>query len=165
MARTTKLTAAVSKTICDAIGEGISLEGAAELANVSPSTAYEWFQRGLGEDPRGRGSSRAFAEFAESLTRARAEAELREMRAIVKAAAEGDWRAAAWRLERRYPKQYGRQQRVEHSTADGKPLKVDISILSDDELAVLRAGLVKLGELGDDQYGRFQEAFAKGLVP
>jgi len=44
----------VSQTICDAIGEGISLEGAAEFANVSPSTAYEWLSRGLGEDPRGR---------------------------------------------------------------------------------------------------------------
>lgn len=54
MARTTKLTPKVSQTICDAIGEGISLEGAAELANVSPSTAYDWLSRGLGEDPRGR---------------------------------------------------------------------------------------------------------------
>jgi len=54
MARTTKLTPKVSQTTCDAIGEGISLEGAAELANVSPSTAYEWLSRGLGEDPRGR---------------------------------------------------------------------------------------------------------------
>jgi transposase len=164
MARATKLTATVSKTICDAIGEGISLEGAAELANVSASTAYEWFSRGLGEDPRGRGETKAFAEFAERLTRARAEAELREMRAIVKAAADGDWRAAAWRLERRYPKQYGRQQRVEHATADGKPLNVDLSILTDDELAILKAGLEKLGELGDDRYSEFQFAFAKGLV-
>ena len=43
--------------------------------------------------------------------------------AIDKAAADGKWQAAAWKLERRYPAQYGKQEKrlLEHSgeiTAD-----------------------------------------------
>ncbi len=36
---------------------------------------------------------------------------------IDKAAADGKWQAAAWKLERRYPSQYGRQEKrlLEHS--------------------------------------------------
>src|SRR5436309_11236469 len=100
MPRPTKLTAAVRKTICDAVREGSSFEGACEAAGVAVSTGHEWFARGMGRDPRGRPAAASFAEFAEALTRARAEAELREVKQIV-AASKDDWRAAAWLLERR----------------------------------------------------------------
>jgi hypothetical protein len=41
----------------------------------------------------------------------------RNLEIIDKAAADGKWQAAAWKLERRYPTQYGRQEKrlLEHS--------------------------------------------------
>jgi hypothetical protein len=36
-------------------------------------------------------------------------------------AAQRDWRAAAWMLERRFPEDFARQQQLEHSVSDGKP--------------------------------------------
>lgn len=66
--------------------------------------------------------------------------------------AKGDWKASAWWLERRYPKVYGRREKVELMGEDGGPVKVqqaeDISALlrhmTDEELdAFEKAELAK----------------------
>jgi len=43
------------------------------------------------------------------------ESEVWALQVITKAAAEGNWQAAAWRLERKHPKRWGRQDKVEHT--------------------------------------------------
>ena len=42
--------------------------------------------------------------------------------ATIKAAAPTDWKAAAWRLERRAPKRWGYKQRVERTGEEGGPI-------------------------------------------
>ena len=50
-----------------------------------------------------------YGEFCRALKRADLEAELACLRQIKEAAQNGDWRAAAWMLERRYPEKWGRR--------------------------------------------------------
>lgn len=68
---------------------------------------------------------------------------------LIQKAGSGDWKAAAWLLERLYPETFGRRVDVkaEHSgTIRGAP--ADLSKLSDDELWELRRIQRKLSEEG-----------------
>lgn len=53
------------------------------------------------------------ATFATAIEKAEADAVVRNVAQIAKAAQDGTWTAAAWWLERRRPEDYGRRDRVE----------------------------------------------------
>jgi hypothetical protein len=59
--------------------------------------------------------------FSDAVSRAEAEAEMRRV-ALVNAGAAQDWRAAAFQLERMYPRRWGARSRVELSDPDGNAL-------------------------------------------
>ncbi len=101
MPRPTKLTDRVKKNIISAIRAGLSYERAALFAGISESTFYNWKERGERE---GEG---IYFEFLEDLKKAEIEGEVRNL-AIISKAAEKQWQAAAWLLERRYPDLWGR---------------------------------------------------------
>jgi transposase len=105
MARPTKYTPEVGEKLCTAVRHGLTYKLAAAYAGVHYDTLNEW--------------RRGKPEFSDALTRAEAEGALARMLRIEKAASDGDWRAAAWIQERRYPQDYGRtvEQKVEHSGA------------------------------------------------
>jgi hypothetical protein len=72
---------------------------ASRAAGISWQTFVAWMQRGAkGEEP--------YAQLKEQVERARAEGQVRHV-AIVSRAAESDWRASAWLLERQWPEQWG----------------------------------------------------------
>src|SRR5712691_11836582 len=100
MGRLTKLTSHVQTTLVAALSEGASIPHACEYAGIQPQTYYNWMRRGAA----GEGE---FAEFAESMTRARGQGVLTDLCAISDAVRAHDWRAAAWRLQHRYPAEYG----------------------------------------------------------
>jgi len=81
--------------ICDALRKGATLGMAAKAAGMSRSTLHRWRNRHEGFDRK--------------VQRAKAEAGLDSLDVIESAAAEGDWRAAAWMLEKRFPGEYGDQ--------------------------------------------------------
>jgi len=93
--RPTKFTSERRDIILDTLRRGASLAAAAAAAGVNPDTVLNW--------------RRARAAFALQVDQAMAEGALRALDAIWTAAESGDWRAAAWLLERRYPEEYGRQ--------------------------------------------------------
>jgi hypothetical protein len=67
---------------------------------------------------------------------------------IEAAANEGAWQAAAWKLERRYPHEYGRSA-VEVSGRDGGAIKIDHKV--EDAREVLAVRLSRLiAARGDD---------------
>lgn len=68
--------------------------------------------------------------FSVLLTHARARAEAAHVRNI-RTAAQQDWRASAWFLERTRPQEFGRIDRVEHTGAEGGPVQVEESITVD----------------------------------
>lgn len=99
--RPTKLNAETTQKICDAILVGATYEGASEYAGIAYSTFNEWMAEG-----RVAAEPNEFTEFSEAVRQANANAQVYFAKDI-KAAAAKDWRAAAWMLERRFPKAYG----------------------------------------------------------
>ena len=142
MARPSKLDRETQQRICDAIAAGNYMETAALYAGVCKDTLYQWLKRGRS----GKKGDKRYAEFARVVDEALARSEVRDVALIAKAA-EQHWQAAAWRLERRYPARWGRRDQVrhEHDTPDGQPfpVRLDLSALSDQELAALKALVAK----------------------
>jgi hypothetical protein len=102
--RKPKLNAAVQAIIVDQLRAGAFRAHAARAAGVAESTVDAWLRRGdAGE--------RNYRDFAREVRRAQAEDAIRSQAIITRAAfglVDGDWRAAAWALERKHPKEYGR---------------------------------------------------------
>jgi predicted site-specific integrase-resolvase len=100
-----KLDAAVTQKICDLLRAGNFLEVAARAAGVHPTTVHRWLRTGR-DQKKGR-----YRRFFDTVEKAQAEAEARDVALIAKAASE-DWRAAAWRLERKAPRRYGARVQI-----------------------------------------------------
>lgn len=84
------------------IQAGSYVETAAAAAGICKDTFYDWLKRGsAGEEP--------FKGFSDAVEKAAAEAEVRDLAVVDKAARAGTWQAAAWKLERRNPKAWGRR--------------------------------------------------------
>ncbi len=95
-----KLEPVVTQRIVDLIRAGNFLEVAATAAGIHKSTLHRWLRQGRTQ-VRGR-----YRKFLAAVEKAQAESESRDVALIAKAAST-DWRAAAWRLERKIPRRYG----------------------------------------------------------
>src|SRR4051812_33024674 len=101
--RPEKLTAAVQAAIVDAVRAGSRREAAAQAAGIAKSTLQGWLARG-----EAAGAPVRFQNFAAAVRQADAAWEVAAVEGIGRAAANGDWRAQAWLLERRRPERWGR---------------------------------------------------------
>jgi hypothetical protein len=131
MARPTKYSERTITRLEEALRLGCTYAAACGYANISDDTLANWRRDKSG--------------FSERLARAEGEATVRWLQTIENAAG-GDWRAAAWKLERRYPREYGRNV----TEVRGKPeepiqvrtvtavLPPDLSQLTTDELREYR---------------------------
>ncbi|MBW3601072.1 MAG: hypothetical protein KY434_00005 [Actinobacteria bacterium] len=123
MGRPTKLTPELAEPVVSTLRAGAYLVTAAAFASIDESTLHEWLARGRGT--HGRRRTARFAEFAESVARARAEAEVRSVDLVVRAGVEhGDTASLRWWLERSFPHRWGGRQRVEHSGPEGGPITI-----------------------------------------
>lgn len=119
--RKTKRTPERVQQLIEALRAGNYIESACVYAGISPATYYNWMAEA--EQPDASDES---IEFFEAVTRARAEAEIRNVSLIQKAASDPKlWNAAAWWLERSHPTRWGRQQRVELTGSNGGPVQVE----------------------------------------
>lgn len=100
--RPSKLNAETQKRVCDAILVGATYEAAAQYAGITYETFNEWMKAG-----RAAQEPNEFSDFSEAVTLANASAQVNFATHIKNAASGGDWRAASWMLERRFPKAYG----------------------------------------------------------
>lgn len=103
MGRKSKLNDEVMrKRLCDAIKLGAHVADACAYAGLGESTFYRWMAEG---ESASQGAAR---DFWEAVTRARAEGRAGLLAIIEKAARDGDWKAAAWKLERTAREHYGK---------------------------------------------------------
>lgn len=123
MARPTKLTTEVRDKIVQALNAGNYQDTAARYAGISEATFYRWMTEA--QQP---GASKDLREFREAVESARAQAEIRSVALINKAAQDGTWQAAAWFLERSHPQKWGRIQRTEISGPDGGPIETRVEV-------------------------------------
>lgn len=120
MARPSKFTPETTAKLCQAIELGATYELACKYAGISYQIFNEWMN---GRSyPQGTTRTQKL-EFVERISDAEGKGAIKWLAKIEKAASDGTWQAAAWKLERRYPKAYGRTvQAHEFSDAEGKPL-------------------------------------------
>jgi hypothetical protein len=134
-----KLTPELQRDICDAIRAGVRPETAATYSGIGARTYYRWMAQGRAQD-----AEPCFEEFVDQVELALAEWEARDV-LVIGEAAKTDWRAAAWRLERRLPKVYGKRERHEIANADDGSFRItaapsfDPDKLTVDELEQLLA--------------------------
>jgi hypothetical protein len=144
---------------------------AAPYAGISERAFVKWMERGFVEKlARDEGETPDPAEdvyvtFYEKILTARAQAGMRAMTSIQKAAVGGtiteettttmpdgtvvktvkrqppDWRAGAWYLERQYRPDFGKQAEVSITGAGGGPVQVEHTVNVDDLAAKLQANL------------------------
>lgn len=113
------LTPELTDAIVQYVAEGVPLRFAAQAVGIDVGTYYKWLHRGEREH------GGMYHEFATRVEQALGSAVAANV-ATVKKAAEKQWQAAAWWLERVYPEQFGRRDAVALTGADGKPLQVEV---------------------------------------
>jgi hypothetical protein len=119
------LTPEVQKVIFEAIEAGAKLEIAAKAARIGARTLDEWLHHGrkeLQENPDAEGPC---ANFVRDATAASAKFET-DCLSIIQDAAEKNWTAAAWLLERKFPERYAKvdRLRVSGDETNDKPVKI-----------------------------------------
>ena len=105
--KTTKYNDETITHITQALRAGNTRRASCSYAGISEDTFANWL--------------RDRSEFAESIKKAEADAEVRNV-AIIQRAADTTWQAAAWWLERKHKAEWS--SRVEQTGADGSPVKV-----------------------------------------
>jgi hypothetical protein len=116
-----ELTEEMQELIVSALKAGNYLETAAALAGIHPDTLREWVKKGRRGDPR-------YEDLADSIVKAIAAAEARDL-SVIGRAAQDYWQAAAWRLERRFNDRWGRKNDVSLSGKNGAPpVKMELVI-------------------------------------
>lgn len=116
-----KLTPEVHEKVVRLVRAGNFRETACAAAGITSRTMRHWMALGAdGHEP--------YAEFAAAVDQAEAEAEARDVARVVKAG-DDDWRALAWRLERKSNERWARRDRPELTVQHENP-----ATLSDAEL-------------------------------
>ena len=99
--------------VLDAVRRGLTYRLAASYAGISYSTLNRW--RLAGQD---RDDNSEICQFWKALEEANGEAAYRLAGLVNDAADEGDWKAAGWILERRFPRDWGRAASQEKDPLD-----------------------------------------------
>lgn len=130
--RPSKLTPERASRIRAAVAGGAFATVAARAGGISGATYRAWMARGRDAERDGDGSAvneadLPYVEFHESIREAEAKAEVAAVALIQQAARRGEWRAAAWFLERKHSDRWGRRDhlRQELSGPGGGPVHVD----------------------------------------
>lgn len=132
-----KLTPTLVDAICGSIAKGNYAATACAGVGLNRRTYYRWLQLGH-EKPDG-----PYGEFERRVRLAEAEREENLVEMIADAAKgkgdePGDWRAAAWMLERMLPEKYGPHATIRHEGEIAHNMQSDVELalegLEDDEL-------------------------------
>lgn len=115
--RKTKLTPDVLERITRAIELGATYEMAAQYGGITFETFRVWRAKN--------------AAFSDAIKEAEGKAVVGWLDKIETAATEGSWQAAAWKLERRYPREYGRTDKAIEVTI--RHYEIDIGGTSEDQ--------------------------------
>ena len=110
-----KILPGVQTAICQAIRLGASQRIAAKAGGVSRQTLTNWLTKG-------RGGDRAYLGFLAAYEEAETRCDLSALAAVEKGAKDGYWKAAAWRLARRHPEDYGDRTRTEIEVVGEDPV-------------------------------------------
>lgn len=133
--RPTKKTEQRVEALLQSLRAGASRQRSAALAGIHRDTLHEWMK----QDPA----------FSDAIEKAEAFAEARFLSRVATAAEnERSWQAAAWILERRFPKEWSKREGVEFSGVNGQAIEVKTIGDPAEEQRRLAAALGLLEQLG-----------------
>lgn len=117
-----KLTKETAETALELMSMGITERQVATVIGVHPKTLSKWINRP---------ASAAQEDFSRQASRARIEGKAALIKKIEEAA-DNDWKAAAWLLERKYPSEFARPavRAPKSNTAQDQDEKIKIFISS-----------------------------------
>ncbi len=110
-----KLTKKLQTSLCNALAAGLPMQIAVNFVGVHKRTVYRWIQRGQQEDEG------TYHDFVLAIEAALAKVQEKYLN-IILAAAEKNWTAAAWYLERRWPMHWGKYRQVDKPAAGNAPM-------------------------------------------
>jgi len=91
--------------LIEALRSGSYRIDACRAAGIHYNTLLSWEKKGESQ------TSGEYVDFLDALRRAEAEAVVSNVEVITRAAQDGDWRAAAWFLEHKYPDKWSRLEK------------------------------------------------------
>lgn len=105
-----KLTKDLQTEITTVIRQGGYTYHAIEAAGISQTTYQNWMARGAKyEETGGPKADRPYYDFAVAVRKAQSRDALRSQSVVTRAELAGDWKAAAWSLEKKHPMTYGQR--------------------------------------------------------
>jgi len=116
--RKPKLTKELQDQICRLISAGNYIKTACQASGISEQTFNNW--KNWGE----KQSKGVYFEFLESVKKAEATAIAKNV-TVIQLATRESWQAAAWWLERKYPKDWGRKEHPEPPVKSNEPPTAD----------------------------------------
>ena len=127
LGRPTKFTEETRKKILWALRLGNYRKTAAEYAGISERTLCDWIYKGAGAE------SGEHADFCNDVIEAEQAAEVRAL-GVIQQAANRDWKAAAWFLERKFPERYCTRAAIFLAKRLDIDDPMDVDGMSEDEL-------------------------------
>lgn len=113
--RKTILNEELQTKLCDYIKVGVPIRDACHAVGIAESMFYLWQQKGL------ENKGRPYVLFVKAVEKAKSQSKIRSIVRIDKAAND-DWRADAWLLERRFPEEFGKRDQLKlHQAEKGEP--------------------------------------------
>ena len=109
-----------------AIKVGAPIKSACGCAGISETTFYKWMQWADSD----RKDAPMYAQFREDIKKAQGQAAQRWLAIIEKAAMAGSWQAAAWKLERKYPHEFGNRTHLSMGTGE-KPISINYHLIDE----------------------------------
>ena len=127
LGRPTKFTPETRKKVLWALRLGNYRKTAAEYAGISERTLCDWIYKGA------EAESGEYGAFCSDVIEAEQAAEVRAL-GVIQQAANRDWKAAAWFLERKFPQRYCTRAAVFLAKRLDIEDKLDLDAMSEDEL-------------------------------
>ena len=136
MARRSRLAPKVQEDFCAALQIGATIGIAAGYAGIPERTIYDWLERGRIEEerlaqippPEPNPDEARYLRFSQAAREAKAGAAVSWLHVLDSAMQADNPGFAMEMLERRYPKDFGKQARVDVTTA-GQPLPAPITVV------------------------------------
>jgi len=149
LGRPSKITLEIQEKICSAMLMGAYIETAAAYASINKQTLYTWMKKGNAQ------KAGIYRTFLDAIEQAMSKCELRDLEAIDKVATgrpekqdingniisqsmAPNWKAAAWRLERKYPKKWGRREQIHVENDSDGPEEENLNAAVNRALASLK---------------------------
>lgn len=117
-----KLTAELTRQICGYVNGGVPLPTACGACGISWNTVATWLKKG-------RNGEKPYDEFVAAVERAKHQWEAAAAIRVTKAA-DKDWKAAAWLLERRRHETWGAREKLELTGKNGGAIKVEADAIA-----------------------------------